>query len=318
MTKGYDIRPWQPGDEHAILDLFHASFGRRLTPEFWRWRFSDHPAGGPLIMLAWKGDRLAAHYGASQAPLYYEEEVIPSAMSMTTMTHPDDRGLGLVETVGQALYDSLRGDGYAAVWGFPNAMINATRQRKLAWHPIDDIASLSMAVNTTRIPKIDPALKVETVDVIDARFWEAKKRGAQAGTVMGLRDAATLGWRVDRNPINTYTRYVIPAGAGQIAGYAITKSFGDAAVDIVDICGTEGGHVMALLAEIRQRAARDGIKQMNSWSQRMDPARLHLEHFGFAASAPVTYLGGRSFVNTINDFTDSRRWRIAMLDSDLY
>lgn len=317
MTLGYDIRPWQSGDENAILDLFAASFGRTLDPAFWSWRFRDHPAGGPLVMLAWQGDRLAAHYGASQAPLWCDGQVVPAALSMTTMTHPDDRGKGLVEAVGQALYDQLRAAGYAAVWGFPNAMINATRRRKLAWIPVDDVPTLSLTVANARPIKVDPALSVTVADQIDARFGALQPLLAPRDTVGGLRDMATLQWRIDANPVNTYTRYIVPAGGG-IAGYAITKAFGDQAIDIVDLQAVDDAAVAALLAAVLDSARSGGVKQLNCWCLRMDHLRIAVERAGFAATAPVTYFAGRSFDGAVRDFSDARRWRLAMIDSDLY
>lgn len=317
MTKGYDIRAWQSGDETAILDLFQASFGRNLAPQFWNWRFRDHPAGGPLIMLAWQGDRLAAHYGASQAPLWCDGQVVPAALSMTTMTHPDDRGRGLVEAVGEALYDTLRADGYAAAWGFPNAMINATRRRKLGWVAVDDIATMSLAVANARPPTADPALKAEVVPRIDARFGALQGAWAQDDTTEGLRDLATLQWRIDANPVNTYTRHVIPDGDG-IAGYAITKTFGEQAIDIIDLRAVDDAHVTALLAAVLEQAVAGSVSQLNCWCRRMDPARTAMERLGFAATAPVTYFAGRNFDRRIRDFSDARRWQLTMLDSDLY
>lgn len=317
MTTNYDIRPWQSGDETAIFALFEASFGRQMSPEFWRWRFQDHPAGGPLVMLAWAGDRLAAHYGASQAPLSQGDQSQPAALSMTTMTHPDDRGRGLVETVGGALYETLRADGYTTVWGFPNAMINATRQRKLAWEPICDVVTLSRVIANARPIPTDPALVVSVVGAIDDRFGALRADLCEPDTVSGARDTATLQWRIDANPINSYTRYVIAAGT-RITGYAITKTYQDHAIDMVDLCAVDAPHISALMARIDADAQARGVAQMNTWCLHRDPARITLERLGFAATAPVTYLGGRSFHHGLGDIWDMRRWRLSMIDSDLY
>lgn len=317
MSKGYDIRAWQAGDENAIRELFQASFGRTLAADFWTWRFQDHPAGDPLIMLAWQGDRLAAHYAASQAPLSCDGQIIPAALSMTTMTHPDDRGLGLIEAVGGALYEKLAQNGYAAVWGFPNAMINATRRRKLGWVPVDDVATMSVAVAAARAKAPDPALQVSVVDKIDARFEALQRATAQSDTLSGLRSTALLEWRIDLNPLNTYKRYVIAQGE-HIAGYAITKAFGTQAIDIVDICAVDDAHIAALLSAIHTQAQSDGVEMMHCWCLRMDPARIAIERFGFAATAPITYFAGRSFDPAVRDFSDARRWRLSMLDSDLF
>ena len=125
------IAPWQPGDETAIIDLFASVFGQQMSPEFWRWRYCDHPSGGPLAVLAWDGDRLAAHYAASHGPLRVNGVPTEAALSMTTMTHSDYRGQGLFERTAETLYATLADMGKAAVWGFPNRMSSVPFRKKL-------------------------------------------------------------------------------------------------------------------------------------------------------------------------------------------
>jgi hypothetical protein len=43
-----------------------------------------------------------------------------------------------------------------------------------------------------------------------------------------------------------------------------------------------------------------------------------LEHMGFQAAAPVTYFGARGLSGIELQLEDPRRWRIAMIDSDIY
>lgn len=317
IIKGLDIRPWRPGDEHDICALFESSFGRTMGLEFWRWRFAMHPAGDPLVMLAWDGDQLVAHYGASQAPLLVDNEVVRSALSMTTMTQPDYRGRGLVELLGEALYARLAADGFAAAWGFPNAMINATRRRKLSWDPVCDVATLSMPVTSLREAKADPHLQVNRLDKVDRRFGELTRSISRPDEICGLRDADVLAWRIDQNPMNHYTRWVIEEGP-DLTGYAITKTYGQSDMDIVDLCAVGARQTASLLSAIGGAAKSKGVKQLNTWVLPNAPTRIAVERFGFAVTAPVTYLGGRALNNAIGDLTDSRRWRVSMLESDLY
>ena len=51
--RAWDVEPYRPGDEAAILDLFRSEFGRERSLEHWRWQFLDNPYGGPFISLAW-------------------------------------------------------------------------------------------------------------------------------------------------------------------------------------------------------------------------------------------------------------------------
>lgn len=317
MTKNYDIRPWQPGDETAILALFEQSYGRTLPKAFWDWRFKTHPAGGPLITLAWDNDRLIAHYAASHAPLLIDGESVPAALSMTTMTHPDYRGQGLVEVLGDALYSDLSAQGSAGIWGFPNPMFHTTLQKKLGWDSICDVATLSLSVQAARVGKQAQATPAQIVPAIDARFGSLAHRIAAPGTIQSLRTQDVLAWRIDQNPTNTYTRFVVGTSEA-IDGYAIVKTYGDGALDIVDLCAVDHETVTALLVGIVDHAKQTDKTQLNTWSLNADMARFALERFGFAATAPVTYMGGRSFQGRLGDSADVRRWRLAMLDSDLY
>lgn len=308
-----EIRPWRPGDEAAILGLFRAVFGREMSPAYWRWRFHDHPAGGPLVMLAWAGETLAAHYAASRATLAIEGEAVPAALSMTTMTHPGWRGRGLLEATARALYAALAAEGCAATLGFPNQMVHAARLTKLGWIDVCDVAT--MTADLTRPPVADPA--VIAADAIDARFDRLATRLARDTPVGFARDAATLAWRIDANPAQRYTRLLLPEGGG-IAGYALLKPFGAEAMDLVELRAADAAATRALLAAAQARAAAAGARRLHCWRLPGEPDRALFERAGFAAGAPVTYFGGCALARPVALINDPRRWRLAMLDSDLY
>lgn len=308
-----EIRPWRPGDEAAILGLFRTVFGREMSPAYWRWRFLDHPAGGPCVMLAWAGDTLAAHYAASRATLSAAGETIPAALSMTTMTHPDWRGRGLLEATARALYATLADEGAAATLGFPNQMVHAARLTRLGW--IDVCDAPTMTADLARPPAPDPA--VVEIPAIDARFDRLAARLAPLTPVGFARDAATLAWRIDANPAQRYTRLVLPEG-DEIAGYALLKPFGAEAMDLVELRAADAAATRALLAASLARAAASGARRLHCWRLCAEPDRPAFERAGFAAGAPVTYFGGCALARPAALFDDPRRWRLAMLDSDLF
>lgn len=309
--KFMDIRAWRPGDEVAILDLFGIVFGKSMTESFWRWRYLDHPAGGPMIALVWDGDRLAAHYAASHAPLVIDGTPTKAALSMTTMTHPDYRGQGLFERSASVLYDQISAVGVEVVWGFPNRNSNVPFRRKLNWDAIADIPVLTCDLRT--VPSHKSSELVE-VPAIDPRF------DLVAGNTEGWRGdhrASYLAWRIDRNPVNTYIILTLPASAG-LDGYAILKPYGAADLDLVALAATDDRAFPQLISGVLAAAASRGAQRVNCWSLPQDPTRLPLERAGFQATAPVTYFGARGLGGSQLRLDDARRWRIAMLDSDIY
>lgn len=310
------ITRWQPGDEHSIVALFQESFGRPMSLDFWRWRFADHPAGGPLFTLAWDGDRLAASYSATHATLRVDGEVVPTVLSTTTMTHPDYRGQGLMEKLGSALYDELAAAGMGGVWGFPNANSNYIFRSRLGWSSVFDVPTLQRVLTGAETFRRGA---VEVVDKVDHRF-DALQAG-QPG-IAPDHGAAFLSWRIDCNPTATYRRLVLPDGPDALAGYAILKPYGTDDLDLVDLRATSGEACTALIHACLVEAAETGAKRINTWALPTDPARLMLDRARFVPAAPVTYMGGRSLGTSsprlADLFTDSRAWRVSMLDSDVY
>jgi hypothetical protein len=67
---GRTIRPWAPGDEREILDLFEACFHSRRSVEWWRWEYAENPHGPLAASLAFDGDGLAAQYAGYPVPLW--------------------------------------------------------------------------------------------------------------------------------------------------------------------------------------------------------------------------------------------------------
>lgn len=90
-----EIRDYKPGDEKQILKLFEYSFGKKLPEEYWHWRFIDNPQKQIMIKLMWDKEILAGHYAVSPIEMIVHGEKILTALSMTTMTHPDYIGKGI-------------------------------------------------------------------------------------------------------------------------------------------------------------------------------------------------------------------------------
>ncbi len=305
------IAPWRPGDETAIVDLFSTVFRQQMTPEFWRWRYNDHPSGPPLVILAWDGDRLAAHYAASHAPLLVMGQPVPAALSMTTMTHPDYRGQGLFERTAETLYAQLEEMGMSAVWGFPNRNSSVPFRKKLSWHAVADIPAMS---RTLQPDERFPADLLTEVDRIDARFDSVKPPQA---ALRADHSHQILSWRIDRNPVNRYIRLVM-GSAERLDGYAILKHYKDTDYDLVLMAANDPKAYPDLIAGALSQVRSLGGTRLSCWSLPQDETRLPLERAGFTATAPVTYFGGRVLRSIQPDFSDARGWRLSMIDSDLY
>jgi Acetyltransferase (GNAT) domain len=95
MPVDVTIRPYAPGDEAQILDLFARSFHAPRTPEQWRWRFARDPFGPTRISLAFDANgKLVGHYTGYPVPFVDDGRRVIANQIGDTMTDPAVRHLG--------------------------------------------------------------------------------------------------------------------------------------------------------------------------------------------------------------------------------
>jgi hypothetical protein len=314
-TNEFELRGYRAGDETAILDLFQNSFGSVLPLEYWRWRYLNNPAGGPWIELAFDGPNLAAQYAVCGAALCVNGQRRLAAMSMTTMTHPKYRGLGLFPILAERLYGRLEENGSIGVFGFPNRNSHRGFVRDLHWEDLYEIPSLNLAIGRVR-NDVTVAPCIQTIDEPSAGFdglWQKIKNQFPIWT---WRDATYLRWRYNECPNNKYY-FIVHAADAELSGYAIFKYFGNQSIDILDLQGENETVVHDLVHWIVAKAKNENVETIAMWSSLSSPWRLVLESIGFEMNAPITYLGGRAFGRNPS-FESIGNWGYAMSDSDVY
>jgi GNAT superfamily N-acetyltransferase len=318
MKHTLDLRAYRQGDESAILQLFQQSFNRTMPLEFWNWRFRDNPAAGPMIDLAWDGDALVAHYAVSPVTLVIGEEESLTALSMTTMTHPDYRGQGLFTTLASNLYTRMADQDYLMVWGFPNYQSHRGFVRNLAWEDIYEIPMFRLELSSLHlVPEVSG--QIAELDNFDRCFddlWETLRSDYN---VIVKRDRKYLNWRFHLNPLNRY-RVFGYLEDGQLLGYVVFKQY-QTDVDIVDILANqESSAEYELVLAVLDFCRQNGVDGVNIWIPVRHSLHLALEKIGFRHSQPVTYFGARilkpSGVNL--DATDIRGWYYTMGDCDVF
>lgn len=309
---GLDIRPYRPGDEKAILDLFAICFQRPMSEAFWRWRFLDNPSGAqPMIELAWAGDTLAAHYAVSPVRLMVDGREVLSALSMTTMTHPAHRGKGLFTTLALRLYERMSREGYGAVWGFPNAQSHRGFVRDLGWEDLLEIPTLRLPG-----PARGGGEALAPLDADDTRLDDLWRETRSATGVEVVRDGAHLRWRLGRHPENSYVLRGVQDGR-DLRAYVVYKRYGSE-LDVLELRSIDDNDARRrLVGGLLQEAALAGASAVNCWLPLRHPLHGDLEKAGFGLTSPVTYMGARS-LGGCTGLDDPRAWSYAMMDSDVY
>lgn len=317
MKTEISVRPYRPGNEAEILELFQDVFGRPMPEDYWQWRFSDNPTKQIVIDLAWHDDLLASHYAVSPVVLHIDGEDTLSALSMTTMTHQDFRGHGLFLRLAESVYSRMAAKDMKMVWGFPNVLSHRGFVKYLNWSDISEVPTFRFVFSEVRpLPK--PSSHIIELESFDARFdqlWETVK---DEYPVLTKRDRSYLSWRYERNPGNTYL-LISYLRDNRVLGYAVYKHY-EQVVDLVDLLYVEDEIGLDLVIGVAHRAQQKNAQAINMWLNFMLPLHRKLEKLGFKNSEPITYFGARVFGSSLNPskVCDYKNWYLTMGDSDVY
>lgn len=321
MRSELEIRACRPADEGAILALFRQSYGRDMGQDYWSWRFQHNPSGPGIIYLAWDGDTLAAHYAVTPVRFQVGGRELMTALSGTTMTHPDYRGRRLFPILAQTTYDFMAESGMALVWGFPNLFSHRGLIRDLDWVDVQEVPTLRLPL----VPGFELAggsTGVVELSGFDARFDDLWHRVRDGYPVIARRDGEQLQWRYVHNPGAGYTILALPDG-DQVLGYAVLKRF-YTEMQVVDILvardgrGAETG--VRLIARAIEIAQENSALSIALWLNVTHPLHHALEKLGFRHGEPITYFCGRVLTPdpAAPDLYDFRCWHLTMGDSDVF
>jgi predicted N-acetyltransferase YhbS len=317
MSTRLEMRPYRPGDQAQILELFRQSYGRDLREDLWAWRFRDGPAAPGIICLCWDGDLLAAHYAVTPIALRIGGQDWVAALSGTTMTHPDYRGQRLFPKLAQITYDQMAQSGMAMVWGFPNLFSHRGLIRDLGWVDIYEVPTFRLPLTPgLALPAPSQIVELERFDDRFDRLWERVKDDYP---ITAKRDQAHLQWRYVRSPGGAY-RILACVDAGTVLGYAVLKRFYTElqVVDILTVGEPDVG--IELISRAAQIALQNSALALSLWLNVTHPLHHALERLGFRNGEPVTYFGGLALQPDLPaaGLYDFRNWYLTMGDSDVF
>jgi len=317
------VAPYTPGDESKILELFKLTFNKQMSPDYWNWRFASNPAGRQMIELAWDGATLAGHYAVSPVKMSINGRESLTALSMTTMTHPDYRKRGIFVTLAQSLYRRLDKEGVVGVWGFPNDNSYHGFMAKLNWFPLARIPKLQCKnCQGVVIPPDEERQDILEVYRIDNRFDELWQRIDKDNLNLVVRDSKYLQWRYLECPLNEYRVFILPESGG-ISGYLVLKTYcggTESTGEIVDLLAVNNDAVRRLLKHALKHFSISGVGSVVLWMNTGASYYKSVEELGFKPLDEFTHLGAmvngtQILPEAINDYA---KWYITMGDSDVF
>ncbi|WP_107942123.1 GNAT family N-acetyltransferase [Metasolibacillus fluoroglycofenilyticus] len=294
----------------SLNKLFSMTFEREIHPEYLRWRYLQNPSEDLLVAVAIENNEIVANYSASPCSIIFNGQTYKTALSMTTMTHPEYNGRGLFTKLADLLYLEMKKRGYSLIWGFPNNNSHGIFKSKLGWEDIYEIPTFKLELSKTRDILIEKTYTLE----LDNTFENFKAYPIRR-KIQVEKSKEFYKWRYTNNPINEYFNCNLKY-LEEYKANIVYKNFGDS-VDIVEIEGESDEFKLILLQKLILELKDQGKRDINCWLNISGNLHNLLERIGFYNTSPITYFGGKNLGGNL-EICNYKIWDISMGDSDVY
>lgn len=312
----YEITEYSAGDELKILELYSVVFGKSLSMGEWEWRFVNNPFGQKMISLMWDKDVLIGHYAVSPVEVMINGEPRLTALSLSTMTHPNYTGRGVFKKLATHLYEKCRASyGVEFVWGFPNNNSHYGFIKNLNWIDIGVMPNF-------KSNRLDYACEID-FNLIDKFNLEHELSNIEYSDSVSVRVNKTadyLNWRYCSNPSKKYKIVEFSSIPGK-PRYVVYKTYMNESkkeVDVLElVCEAHEKMIVQLLAAVI-KVEENNVKSINMWCSLSDKKHLILEKVGFQNEGHVTYFAALNDVLKFENTNNISNWNLSFGDSDVY
>ncbi len=197
-------------DIEKIQALFAEVFHHEMSHALRRWKYGD---GRGDSVIAYSGDRLAAHYGTLSRRVLFKGVPKLAAQVCDVMVTPGERGSltrkgpFFLTAATMAEYFLLSHD---VGFGFPNQRAMKVAERLDLYHKVDQLASVYWPLRTA-FPHLSSRVRSlslpEDAAAVNA-LWADMAKDASA-YIIGVRDAAFLRQRYVEHPEHDYQLYLV-------------------------------------------------------------------------------------------------------------
>ncbi|MEZ5963051.1 MAG: GNAT family N-acetyltransferase [Planctomycetota bacterium] len=334
------IRPYQAGDESAILRTFNIVF-RETNGEgyvdrgmpFWRWQYLDNPEGHRVWVAVTADGTVAAHYGGVPYRVATPAGETTFVHIVDSFVHPSFRaGLkapGLFVCTALPWFRDCYVRGDAVAYGFPVPRAERIGQRYLHYHRLRVIDYLCRDLGEERAA--DPTVSVapitqlaegsESAARVDGLFAAFRRERA----CLTVRSARYLRWRYLTPPGVEFE--VVGAQRGdRLVGLMVLARRVELVPDscaIVDwmVPGDDEGVTSALLGHAVARGRDAGRANLLAVFADSSPEFANLQRAGFTVVSSSLHferrLNYQVFAHDLSEPFLREHWWYTLGDSDL-
>lgn len=330
---GFRFRPYEPGDEAAILDAFNEVFAEG-NPAFvsrglarWRWQYAENPFGRQVLLAIDEGTGvLAGHYAGVPRPFGGGGREGKVSEAVDSFVVPRFRRAlrrpGLFVVLAEAWFRTFTGgDGSFFAYGLPIETAARIGAAFLGYQIVHQQLALECALDSVRTFGGPEPPAVSVFSRFDPRFdglWE------RVGPELGFacpRTTTFLEWRFRRHPDFEY-RVLGSGNETRLDGYLVwRRGIFDDRDDalLVDFLVPKGdvGTMRALLRALCLDARASGASRLTAVLPPTSAWFLELQRLGFTVR-PTKYDWSVSHNRRPFETHSLRRaWWYTLADTDL-
>jgi GNAT superfamily N-acetyltransferase len=228
MSRGLELRRFEPRDEPGVLELLQASLG--WVPDddharFFRWKHVQNafgPSPGWVAVDPSAGGRIVGYRAFLRWEFVSGGRVVRAVRAVDTATHPAYQGQGIFSRLTLHAIDELAHDGVSFVFNTPNDRSHPG-YLEMGWRPVGRLPVLARPRSVSSLVRLararTPADKWSVVsdagrpvaDVLaDSRVLEGRPAGS-TDELTTRRSIEYLRWRYGFEPL-AYRAMVAPDG----------------------------------------------------------------------------------------------------------
>jgi len=325
---GIDFRPFHPGDEQRIIDLFWQVGPHIRTVKFWRWINQENPFGHSIIELMESKGMIIGHYAILPVVLSAGNTQEKTGLAIQALIHPSFRNLKNLLQMTSRVWEHCAQEEIKFIYAFPNDNIWKVYLTLMDMRQICDFRNMELVFKDrpVSLPRPTIHLEVNRLAIFSQDFddlW-ADSPIAMSKKISIARNSEFLNWRFLHHPLEHYIVYAATAKE-KVHGYIVLKFyrrrdklFGH----IADILTARDGLLdisLALLKTAFEFFTHSKVDIISGWMCPGNPYYDILASLGFAPTGFNTHFGYKSIDGEIPlEFIELKNWYLTMADSDAF
>jgi hypothetical protein len=334
----FEIRPYRPGDEHAILEAFNRCFAAvdpGFTPrslEAWRWQYLENPAGHRISLAVAETGEVISQYAGIPQRMRLDGQPATFTQAVDSMTDPRfRRGLkkpGFFVLTGYPFAQNFGGpppERDPVMWGLPVPVAWRIGKAYLQYQLIRNVNQLVLDLeqeprrlaSASNLALEQGLASSGLPNGIEGLF----ERFAAGRLAIGLRDQAYLRWRFQTRPGHDY-RWIAARRGGELVGLLLWRDCEfdlKRAANVAEFLVAPGDLAVgdALLAELAQTARTLGLTRVQALFPDSAPEWLQFQQRGFLVVPTRYFLVGRDYIKRCEMRWLYQHWYYSLGDTDL-